>query len=198
MRTFYNRFYKISDNEKISDRVMTCRVITMVICILFCLTAMGFVAYSYFDFDISSKTNHVESATFDTPVTISYKDTANQSKTESLTKSSDNNYTAQLDKDVEYTVKLDKNGSAETGFCVITIEGEEKTYHTVQLGFDNNTSRVSLTFKIINKKDDKAMVTFTPHWGTSSYYSAYNGGTANEFYVDEGKIIEINNQAAGS
>ena len=190
LRKIYNKFYRISDDEKISDRVMTCRLISMVLFVLFCVAAMSFAAYSYFECDVSSKDNHVEAATFRIHTAVTYTSDDNPSSTQTtVPEEAEGSFILQADNNKTYTIKISKtaDSTAETGFCVVKVEGDNTAYHTVQL--ENNGT---LSFIIKNKSASTPVkVTFSPHWGTSSYYSEYQSGTQNNHYIESGNQIII-------
>ena len=63
MKAFYDRFYKISDNENISDRVMIFRIILSVAVILLCLFGMTFIACAYYEYDLNAEKDKEYSVT---------------------------------------------------------------------------------------------------------------------------------------
>ena len=160
LRKIYNKFYRISDDEKISDRVMTCRLISMVLFVLFCVAAMSFAAYSYFECDVSSKDNHVEAATFRIHTEVTYTSDDNPSSTQTtVPEEAEGSFILQAENNKTYTIKISKTADS-------TAEKNESVSTPVK-------------------------VTFSPHWGTSSYYSEYQSGTQNNHYIVNGKQIII-------
>ena len=196
MRKIYNKFYRISGEEKISDRVMTCRLISMVLVVILCVAVMSFAAYSYFECDVSSKDNHVEAATFKIKTEITYTDESNPSPTSIVPVQEDSSYSVQIEKSKTYTIKIRKttDSTAETGFCVVKVDGDSIPYHTLQLGANGNNvvSEITFTVRNVSAENDKVKVTFSPHWGTSTYYSEYQSGASNDHYITDNKEISIN------
>ena len=91
-------------------------------------------------------------------------------------------YTADLAAGKVYTITLSKSAesSASTGFCIITANGCQDTYHTQQLGADANAAggyRTDLSFELQVTSD--TTLTILSHWGTSSYYAA----ESNRLYI---------------
>ena len=85
---------------------------------------------------------------------------------------------------------------ASTGFCVIKVEveGEDaKIYYTQQIGVDESveggyTKLIEFTIELQND----ATITFTPHWGTSSYYgyASYDEKSSYVHYIENGNTIK--------
>ena len=99
-----------------------------------------------------------------------------------------------------YQVTLTKSGSAQTGFCVITVlqDGvQDVVYHTQQIGADQKVDggwTEQITFAVTF--NGAATVEFKPHWGTSSNYPY--GGYVNfeqepqdNFYIVGGETLTV-------
>ena len=100
----------------------------------------------------------------------------------------------------EYAVKLSKNGSAQTGFCVITVRqqgAQDVVYHTQQIGTDRNVptgKTEEITFKVHFNGD--ATLIFEPHWGTSSNYAyvdyeQINAESQENTYIINGETLTV-------
>ena len=121
MKAFYDKFYRVYDDKKISDTVIIFRIIVTVMIILSCLAAMTFAGYAYYEYDLMIKVNTIQSATFEVNVTVA----DNENNPVEMEKR--NGYyipkSAYLTKDKEYTVTISRteNSSAETGFCRVKL-----------------------------------------------------------------------------
>lgn len=183
MKELYNEFFHVSKDGKVREKVMLMRTAITVIVIIICLFAMSFSAYAYFSHSITSGLNVIKAANFEAKITV----TASVGENPTLEAVDGKTYSAKLKPGVTYTFTVEKGGTAETGFCVITAVGCDQTYHTQQLGKDisaPNDSTSKITFDLM--VSDNTTVYVVSHWGTSSYYSAYqNKGTAGELYITD-------------
>ena len=88
---------------------------------------------------------------------------------------------------------IEKAGTANTGFCVITASNcQVENYHTQQLGEDANSNnpKDSITFTLT--VTNTTVVEFYAHWGTSSCYG-YTGypNNNNDRYILDGETVVI-------
>ena len=193
MRKLYNEFFYIPKHGKVREKVMLTRVAMTVMIVIMCLAAMSFTAYAYFSYNITSGSNIIKAAHFETKVSIQITDENEEAVDINPITSNYQTYKVGLDAGKIYTVTITptENSTAKTGFVVITANGCEKTYHTQQLGIDTNIGEgetKTISFKLI--VTDKTDVHFLAHWGTSSYYDAYkNKGDQEELYITQGEGI---------
>lgn len=186
MRKFYDEFFHISKNGKIREKVMLMRTAITVVIMVICLFAMSFTAYAYFSHNVTSGSNVIKAANFKAEVSISINDPSGE--TPELKEIDGKTRAADLKANTEYTMSLKPGGTAETGFCVITADDCEQTYHTQQLGVDLSVEgqrTPEVKFTIVVSEDTTVYV--LSHWGTSSHYEAFaNRGTAGELYITNG------------
>ena len=187
MKAFYDKFYRVYDDKKISDTVIIFRIIVTVMIILSCLAAMTFAGYAYYEYDLMIKVNTIQSATFDVNVTVS----DNEHSPVEMEKR--NGYYIPKSyylTDTQYTVTISRteNSSAETGFCRVKLFNENNPYgiiyYTIQLNADTQTQN-EVTFTIKPLEDFKLKI--TPNWGTSSYWAEGNFSDC----ITNGKIINF-------
>ena len=185
MKAFYDKFYRVYDDKKISDTVIIFRIIVTVIIILSCLAVMTFAGYAYYEYDLMIKVNTIQSATFEVNVTVS----DNENNPVEMEKR--NGYyipkSEYLTKDKEYTVTISRteNSSAETGYCRVRLfkGNNESIFYTIQLDADTPTQEV--TFTVNPSEDFKFQI--TPNWGTSSCWAEGNFSDC----ITNGKIINF-------
>ena len=193
MRKLFNEFFYIPKHGKVREKVMLTRIAMTVTIVIMCLAAMSITAYAYFSYNISSGSNIIKAAHFETKVSIQITDENEEAVDINPITSNYQTYKVGLDAGKTYTVTITptENSTAKTGFVVITANGCEKTYHTQQLGIDTNIGEgetKTISFKLI--VTDKTDVHFLAHWGTSSYYDAYkNKGDQEELYITQGEEI---------
>ena len=185
MKAFYDKFYRVYDDKKISDTVIIFRIIVTVMIILSCLAAMTFAGYAYYEYDLMIKVNTIQSATFEVNVTVA----DNENNPVEMEKR--NGYyipkSDYLTKDKEYTVTISRteNSSAETGYCRVRLfkGNNESIFYTIQLDADTPTQEV--TFTVNPSEDFKFQI--TPNWGTSSCWAEENFSDC----IINGKIINF-------
>lgn len=186
MRKFYDEFFHISKNGKIREKVMLMRTAFTVVIMVICLFAMSFTAYAYFSHNVTSGSNVIKAANFKAEVSISINDPSGEAP--ELKEIDGKTHAADLKANTEYTMSLKPGGTAETGFCVITADGCEQTYHTQQLGVDLSVEgqrTPEVKFTIVVSEDTTVYV--LSHWGTSSHYEAFaNKDSAGELYITNG------------
>ena len=186
MRKLYREFFYVPKHEKVKDKVMLVRMATTITIVVMCLLAMSLTAYAYFSCDVTSASNTIKAATFEAQITIN-------DGVDDVPLTTDEEYrVATLQKDKPYTVMLTAptgSGSAETGFCIITIG--EKTYHTAQIGKDiaKNSTDASVTFNL--KVAEETTIKFFSHWGTSSFYGYENLDNNSLYIKSEGCVIDL-------
>ena len=185
MKAFYDKFYRVYDDKKISDTVIIFRIIVTVIIILSCLAVMTFAGYAYYEYDLMIKVNTIQSAVFEVNVTV----VDNENNPVEMEKR-DGNYIPKSDyltKDKEYTVTISRteNSSAETGYCRVRLfkGNNESIFYTIQLDADTPTQEV--TFTVNPSEDFKFQI--TPNWGTSSCWAEGNFSDC----ITNGKIINF-------
>jgi len=185
VKAFYDKFYRVYDDKKISDTVIIFRIIVTVIIILSCLAVMTFAGYAYYEYDLMIKVNTIQSATFEVNVTVA----DNENNPVEMEKR--NGYyipkSEYLTKDKEYTVTISRteNSSAETGYCRVRLfkGNNESIFYTIQLDADTPTQEV--TFTVNPSEDFKFQI--TPNWGTSSCWAEENFSDC----IINGKIINF-------
>lgn len=184
MGWIYREFFYVPKYDKVRNRVMNAYVVLTVAVILVSLIAMSLSAYAYFTSNVSSGTNQIQAAHFDAAVSVT--DTDGWPIT--LTDGENGSKYVLLEAGI-YQVDIAPGGTAKTGFCILTASGCETVYHTQQLDAVDSLRR-SVSFFL--KLPGTSVVTFTPNWGTSSYYADYTGSGANpEQYILAGENVML-------
>ncbi len=189
MKNIYEDFFYVPKHGygKVKEKVLYSRIAVMIGTIIICLAAMSFVAFAFFTHDIASQTNTIKTAIFDAKISI----LDNEKKPVNVIQSGKFEKTANLKKDIVYTVTLEKDGNAKTGFCVLSGEDFSDIYHTQQLGEDINADggkRNELKFTI--KATEDVSIVFFSHWGTSSKYADYENAD-DKNYIKAWDNVEI-------
>ena len=164
MKKLLDGLFYVPKYGKVQDKVMVTRVVLFVTVTILSLAAISFSALAYFADCVRAQFGIIQTAVFNAEIVIS--DTNGESV--NLTDTPEGK-TAQLAAG-SYTVTLTQSGTAETGFCVVTLGTE--VYRTQQLGVDVNApegQRGSILFYLDLGAPETICI--LPHWGTSSYYS---------------------------
>ncbi len=194
MKKLYNEFFYVPKygKGKIREKVMLTRTAMTVVIMIVCLAAMGLTAYAYFAYNVTAASNVIKAANFETKVSIQISDSNNEPVTMEQLNAKTQAATLQAEK--EYSVTIEKAGTAQTGFCVISATGcDVEKYHTQQIGKDvksNTEGKNVITFKLV--VTDTTVVSFCSHWGTSSYYADYeNKGENDALYIIDGETVTM-------
>ena len=190
MKELYNEFFRIPEQGKIRDKVMLTRVAVIIAVLVICLVAMSTTAYAYFTYNVSSGTNLIQAASFDTTISVKM-----DGVTEVLPENGEADslaYALQAGKSYTVTAAPSDDSTVKTGFLIITADDCGVEYHTEQL-FTNGTAPEQITFTLTVSADTK--VVFEPRWGTSAYYDAYINDSVNEeCYILNRERIQISVQ----
>lgn len=175
MRELYDEYFYVPEDGKVRDKVMLARTALTVVIMLLCLFAMSITAYAYFSNDSTTHVSAIKTADYTLGVVVKNTETS-----EVQASISETEFKYELAPG-EYTVILNKHGTASTGFCVIN-----DIYHTQQIGVSGDEVVSSITFTLEISK--QTTVTFKPHWGTSSKYG-YSDQEAD--YIKDGGIFPL-------
>ena len=182
MRWIYREFFYVPKYAKVSDKVMNAHILLTVVIIVISIAAMSLSAYAYFSYNVSSGSNQMQAASFDTSVSIV------ETGGESIPVSQGANSTKQAVLPAgTYQITIQAEGTASTGFCIIKLQDCDTTYHTRQLEpLDAQRSIFAFLMTITGE----TTVSVTPNWGTSSYYAEYiASGENTESYILDGDTV---------
>lgn len=172
MWAWYEKYYKIRDNEKISDQKMMVRFVVTLVIIIVCLLGMSATSIAFYTVSVETGSSTVIPSTFFIHSEVTKEGTA-VAYQEGATAY---RYRYTLEGNSTYTFKVSLPTPAElakfpsfseTGYCRITTA--EGYYYTKQLGSDvrTNTNYQELTFTLITGAT-AAEVTVEACWGTCS------------------------------
>jgi hypothetical protein len=174
---------------------MLVRVVTTIVIVVMCLSAMSITAYAYFSYNITSGSNIIKAANFEADVSITITENDSSTAVE-VTKQKNASYTADLKAGNIYTITLDESdgSTAKTGFCIVSAIDCPDIYHSQQIGADSAVDG-EFTDKIVFqlKVTADTTVTFLSHWGTSSYYGQSGKLDITNDNVDNNKVVMIVN-----
>ena len=185
MRNWYETHFYVAKHAKVRENVLLSRLISTVTVILFCLFSISFAAVAYFSHTVSSERQLLQSANFETIVSI----TDSHAQPIEVVTSNYKLHHAVLHPDVTYTITVrpTERSSAQTGFCVLTAENASLRYHTQQLGVDGDTVTDHLTLYVRVSAETKLVL--LSHWGTSSYYGYEE--SPSPLYLSHEQTVEI-------
>lgn len=176
MKRIYEEYLYVPEDGKIKEKVFIMRIAVAIVCVVCCLSAMGFSAYAFFTSSITSGSNTIVAATYGVEVVIA------SSEGTSLTAKADN---LLLYEDVAagtYAVSLKASGTAKNGYCKIEIVGSEKT---VTLFTQQLPPEAGMSFELVT--NGKASITITPQWGTYSNSDVVVGDKS----IQEVQLVEV-------
>ena len=167
MKKLYQEFFCIPEQGKVSDKVLLVRMAAAAVFMVLCLCGMSASAYAYFTCSVSSAHNVIQSGQFTADATITNNSVAALSVgAENMSVATENERFFSVE-DLpagEYTVTLRPNGTASTGFFILTVGGVE--YYTQQLVVGSEENPLSFLLVLAEPAD----VTLLAHWGTVSSY----------------------------
>ncbi len=174
MRAFYQKYFGINENERISDRKMLNRIIMTVIVVVVCLGLMSMTALAFFSSSVKTGENVVSSATFYVTATVNDITETTPTPVNVVGNHYQKSVTLPASNTVKtYEFKLEKaaDADADTGYCIIKIG--DKTYYTKQLGTgllegETPVDRPSITFKLKIQNSSSQTVEIDSCWGTYS------------------------------
>ena len=195
MRKLLRELFYIPKHGKIHDKAMLVRIITAIVIVVMCLSAMSITAYAYFSYNVTSGSNIIKAANFEADVSITITENDSSTAVE-VTKQKNASYTADLKAGKIYTITLDESdgSTAKTGFCIVSAIDCLDVYHSQQIGADSAVDG-GFTDKVIFqlKVTVDTTVTFLSHWGTSSYYGQSGNLYITNDNVDNNKVVMIVN-----
>ncbi len=157
MKRIYEEYLYVPEDGKIREKVFVMRIAVAIVCVVCCLSAMGFSAYAFFASSITSGSNTIVAATYSVEV-----DVVPNGGT-ALVAKEDNPLIYENVGAGTYAMSLKAMGNATTGYCKIEIVGSEKT---VTLFTQQMSPEMGMSFELaIN---GEANITITPQWGTYS------------------------------
>ena len=195
MRKVWDEFFHIPKHGKVREKVMLMHIVLAIGTAVMCLAAINFGAYAFFSHTVTSGSNVIKAAKFETMVSVRSAD-QNSKSAESVKPISGNEQSFKIEglkvgKTYTVTVETTDNSTAKTGFITVSADDCSETYYTQQLGTDDSakdgkTEKISFELMIT----DDAVVYLNAQWGTSSHYSDYQNKKA-EQYITNGKKIKM-------
>lgn len=196
MRKLFREFFYVPKYGKVREKVMLTQVAVSIVIIVMCLAAMSLSAYAFFSYNVTSGSNIIGAANFETNIAIQITDNNGTAiNINPITSNYQTHKAEGLEPGKYYTVTITptEKSTATTGFVVVTADGCKDIYHTQQLGVDKNVAggkTDSVSFKLM--LTDETDVIFLAHWGTSFYYDIYKDkGDSEEFYITQDEEIKM-------
>lgn len=162
-KKIYREFFYVPKYEKMTDKVFKGRiglsVLTMIVCCaLFCATT-----FAWFNSLQNTTVSPIVAADYSLSVEVNGQalDT--------------NEYTCPLTTEDRHVFTITASGTATTGYCQITVDGQSYTTVSIPKG-------TSITLTIVASQGEE--ISFSAHWGAYSDEGTHYG---------DGAIIEISN-----
>lgn len=193
MKRIYEEYLYVPEDGKIKEKVFIMRIAVAIVCMVCCLSAMGFSAYAFFASSITSGSNTIVAATFGAEITVARDENNPQTKVKPTVNQTIHTYSLV---DGTYHVVIKATGNAQNGYCKIVIgdvESEDSIkYYTIQMSTDENASKSQLEF-VVECYNDNAEIHIIPNWGSCSEKEETKIG-----YDDSKKLIQIGNPTNSS
>lgn len=158
LKRWIKRQFCAPENEKIQDRLFSRLMLTSVMGILICIICLSGLTWAWFRQDSGCQIDPITVTKFSVNATVEEVTTR-----AAVTPDAYGVYTLVSGKN--YSVTLQAEGDATTGYCVITINGTQ--YHTTQM-----TPGDSLSFTVdCTTATSAASMSIKPNWMTYSGYS---------------------------
>ena len=154
-----------SKAERLRSDTLRAMLLPPILCAALCLVCLCGLSWAWFTVGVSAGTSSVSGAQYNITAQV----------TQGETPVSMENGGFALSANTEYTVSLTAEGSASTGFCVITLTGET----TQTLTTEQIVPGTTFFFKLIPESD--TTLTAVAHWGVNSAETLLkNGDTIGE------------------
>ena len=193
MKRLYEEYLHVPEDGKIKEKVFIARIVVAIVCVVCCLSAMGFSAYAFFTSSITSGSNTIVAATYGAEITVAGDENNPQTKVTPTVNQTIHTYS--LVKGT-YHVVIKATGNAQNGYCKIVIgdlESEDSIkYYTTQISTDENASENQLKFKV-ECFNDNTEFHIIPNWGSCSEKEETKIG-----YDGSKKLIQIGNPTNSS
>ena len=141
-----------SKAERLRSDTLRAMLLPPILCAALCLVCLCGLSWAWFTVGVSAGTSSVSGAQYSVSATV----------TQGETPVSMENGGFALSANTEYTVSLTAEGTASTGFCVITLTGET----TQTLTTEQIVPGTTFSFKLI--PESNTTLTAVAHWGVGS------------------------------
>ena len=150
-----------SKAERLRSDTLRAMLLPPILCAALCLVCLCGLSWAWFTVGVSAGMSSVSGAQYSATAQV----------TQGETPVSMQNGGFALSANTEYTVSLTAEGSASTGFCVITLTGET----TQTLTTEQIVPGTTFSFKLIPESD--TTLTAVAHWGVGSAEAPLQNGT---------------------
>ena len=150
-----------SKAERLRSDTLRAMLLPPILCAALCLVCLCGLSWAWFTVGVSAGTSSVSGAQYNITAQV----------TQGETPVSMENGGFALSANTEYTVSLTAEGTASTGFCVLTLTGET----TQTLTTEQIVPGTTFSFKLIPESD--TTLTAVAHWGVNSAEAPLQNGT---------------------
>lgn len=157
--------YRVPKDGKVSDKTFLHSITVSILSILLCMVILSSVTWAWFSESTSSSSNTITAANYELTITV-------KNSSEGPQKAVGEVLTFTATEGSTYEITLTATGSASTGFCVITVNGQE--YYTDQIftqatqttDTEGSTSPKLTKASFTLSFTKETQVTLTPRWGS--------------------------------
>ena len=154
--------FKISDDEKITEKSFTFNIVASVVGVLLCLTSLTAATWAWFGDSVTSPVNEVQTGQYSLDVSVTPQGGAALDPEE--------NGSYMLTKDVVYSVTLKAEGNVSTGYCMAKFSGladdESNKFYSVQIFTNERPEKTPKEITFLLTAAEDCDVSFSALWGT--------------------------------
>ena len=177
--------FTVSQDGKVSDKMMTFNIVACIIGMLLCLSSLTAATWAWFGDSITSPVNQVQTGEYKIVVQITDSATGNE-----ILPDSDGAYAVAAGG--IYDIKLAASGSVSTGYGAIRfVSDNENKFYTPQIFTESSEKSPNfISFKLISSKNETLVV--DSWWGTLSTPNEerdIQDGASYTFDAEEGVLI---------
>lgn len=164
MKKFYDKFFKVNDDEVISNSTFVANIVFSMFVMVICVAMMSMSAFAYFSYSLSSSHNTIVSASYS--LSVVNKQGVVKENGIFVLDNSENTL------DALYSFEISKAGTASVGFGQVIVcdaDGNEIiNNYTDPIGeYGGNKNNVRY-YEISVPAEKLYTVKFIAHWGTCS------------------------------
>lgn len=196
MKKFYDKHFRVKENEKIREHVMMMRIVLAVAVVCVSMCSMGITAYAFFTYTVTSSSNVIKAASYWTNKSAVEYGTDGSVV---ATISDDDGYLVLKNNSTEihtFDLTLKAAGTASVGYArieVVTYDGESvyssETFYTEPIRKDVHTGSNGYVIHIVVPAGELATVQVTDNWGSCARKAILASGTVLEPPFPE-RIVE--------
>lgn len=183
-----------SNEQRITEKAFSHGLIISVLSILLCIIALCSASYAWFNTDLSSDGNVLESGRFALDITV----TDENGELVELKDNNNGTFSCELEKGSTYTVlmKMTNDTTATKGYCDVTINSSDKK-QTASISEDSSIGKDPIEFTI-EVNVENTVVVFEPKWSIPADPQIFDGEALVVGAANENTGVDESDEASGN